>query len=85
MGRGITALIVSLVLLALLAACRTASVQEPTATPFSGGPRLDFDRRSIDFGDVPFEKLQTATFTVKNVGDAPLTLRKVDLKLVQGC
>jgi hypothetical protein len=56
------------------------------AAQYTGGPRLAVDRDFIDFGNVRFEKLVTARFRLRNVGDQPLRLavdRRVEA--IEGC
>lgn len=77
-----------LVGLAVVACASTAGPkveQGKAVQPYAGGPRLALEQRSIDYGKVQFEKQVSASFDVKNVGDAPLTIRNVDVKTVQGC
>lgn len=57
---------------------------KPVAS-YTGGPRLALEQQSIDYGKVQFNQQVQATFTAKNVGSSPLTIRKVDVKAVQGC
>ena len=87
MSRWAMVLSLALLLSTLAAACSPAAAnrQPPTVAPYSGGARLDFDNHLVDFGDVQYDKPLTATFHLKNIGDRPLVLKKVDLKLVQGC
>lgn len=81
------------VLLGLVAACASvaAGSSAPKAQPapkvdaYTGGPRLAFENQSIDFGEVPYQKDVKASFQVKNVGDQKLTVKKTDVKVVQGC
>ena len=82
-------LLVLVVLAGLVAACAGSAGPKvepaPTAARFAGGPRLAVDNRLVDYGDVPFNKEVKATFQVKNVGDQRLTIKKVDVRIVQGC
>jgi hypothetical protein len=62
--------------------------QDPLAAAplHTGGPRLAVDTDTIDFGAVRFEKMVTATFHVKNVGDQTLTLAaNPPVEVVEGC
>ena len=70
----------------LLAGCAGPEVEpgQPVGR-YVGGPRLAFDQRAFDFGDVPYGKEVRATFRLKNVGDQPLSLRRVDIRTVVGC
>jgi hypothetical protein len=56
------------------------------AAQYSSGPRLAVDKDFIDFGTVRFEKLVTARFRLRNVGDQPLRLA-VDprIQAIEGC
>jgi hypothetical protein len=40
----------------------------------SGTPRLVVDRTEIDLGDLPFDQLATAVFTLTNAGDGVLNI-----------
>ena len=57
----------------------------PAVTKHSGGARLAFDNRAVDYGSVAFGQPIEATFRASNVGDKRLAIRKVDVKAVQGC
>jgi hypothetical protein len=76
-------------LVGLLAACAGSSGPRaepaPTVTKFSGGPRLAVDNKVIDYGNVAFNQEVKATYQISNVGDQRLTIRKVDIKTIQGC
>jgi hypothetical protein len=53
---------------------------------FSGGPRLAADTDTIDFGDVRFDKMVTASFRLRNVGDKPLMLASnPPVEVAEGC
>jgi hypothetical protein len=70
----------------LLAALSTACAGKAPFTPsYEGGPRLSFDRRSVDFGEVPAGKKLEATFRMQNVGDEPLVIEKAITRVVEGC
>lgn len=51
------------------------------------GPRIAVDQERIDLGRVAFDKSVRAVFTIKNVGNKPLTIseRQIATKLVEGC
>lgn len=52
----------------------------------SGSPSLKVDKESINFGDVKFNEMVTATFIVSNVGDQTLTIdEKPYIEVVEGC
>jgi len=56
------------------------------APPHVGGPRLATDTDNIDFGTVRFNRMVTATFQLRNVGDAPLTVAaNPAVETVEGC
>jgi hypothetical protein len=78
------------ILLGLVAACASPSsgptvVPAPKVDALSGGPRLAFDSQLIDYGSVPFNRGVKANFQVRNVGDQRLTIKKADVKTVEGC
>jgi hypothetical protein len=89
MRRLVGLVILSLVGFALVACASAAS--GPKIEPgkavgsYSGGPRLALGQRSVDYGKVEFNQQVKASFDVKNVGDRPLTIRKVDVETVEGC
>lgn len=88
MRRVIGFLMVALVGLALVACASAAAPkveQGKAVQPYVGGPRLEFQQRSVDYGKVQFNQTVKATFDAKNVGDKPLTIRKVDVETVAGC
>jgi hypothetical protein len=65
-------------------------LQKPAPVSFAaqqtGGPRLLVDKELIDFGPVQFERIVTARFRLRNVGDQPLRLA-VDprVEAIEGC
>ena len=65
-------------------------LQNPSSASFAaqttGGPRLLVDPERIDFGPVQFERMVTARFRLRNVGDQPLRLA-VDprVEAIEGC
>ena len=88
MRRLIGLAVVVLVGLALGACASNAAPKVEQGKPaqtYAGGPRLALEQRSIDYGKVQFNQQVSAAFDVKNVGDRPLTIQKVDVKTVQGC
>jgi hypothetical protein len=88
MRRLVGLVILSLVGLALVACAGAAGPKiEPAKAigSYSGGPRLALGQRSVDYGKVEFNQQVKASFDVKNVGDRPLTIQKVDVKTVEGC
>ena len=59
---------------------------EVAPVTFKGGPRLEVDRETIDFGAQRFEQWVKAKFTLRNVGDQPLRLASNPAVLVtEGC
>ena len=63
------------------------SSKKPSATPeVTGGPKLNVDRDSIDFGKLPLDIPVKAEFKLKNVGDQPLAIKgEPRVELVKGC
>jgi hypothetical protein len=69
---------------------RSAGPQEfdPNFAPtFTDGPRVEvLPTDVLDYGDVEFNKMVNAVFTVRNVGDEPLVvLGEPQVELIQGC
>lgn len=62
------------------------SVPVSFAAQQSEGPHLAVDKELIDFGPVPFGRMVSARFRVRNVGDLPLRLA-VDprVEAIEGC
>lgn len=56
-----------------------------SVTTHTGGPRLAVDRTFVDEGSVPYERTVAATYRLKNVGDAALTLGKPTVQVLEGC
>ena len=52
---------------------------------FQGGPRAYVAEPVVDFGQVPFNKVVSHTFRLKNVGDKPLKIEDVSVKTLEGC
>jgi hypothetical protein len=53
---------------------------------FSGAPRLVVDRTEIDLGDLPFDQLATAVFTLTNAGNGVLNIiEEPPVEIVKGC
>ncbi|MBC8253499.1 MAG: hypothetical protein H8E35_05665 [Ardenticatenia bacterium] len=60
--------------------------QAPSFTPQANGPRLTVDQDTIDLGVQPLDRYVSATFQVKNVGDATLRIQEEPyVELVEGC
>jgi len=56
------------------------------AAQYQGGARLAIENDFIDFGNVRFEKIVTARFRLRNVGDQPLQLAaNPPVEAVEGC
>ena len=55
-------------------ALASAADAPPSPTPAAGGPRLKFEAIELNLGDVVRGDDAVATFTYKNVGDAPLKI-----------
>jgi len=68
----------------LLAACSGGNGEKVPLT-YKGGPRIAFDRRALDFGNVPVDKPFDAVFQVSNVGDRPLTVTRGINRVLEGC
>lgn len=52
----------------------------------TGAPRLQMDKEKIDVGDVPTEKIVTASFIMTNVGDQMLYItRDPYVEVIEGC
>jgi hypothetical protein len=84
LGFGIALLVL---LTVVLVACGSGPSAEPApkVDSYTGGPRLALDNRSLDYGDAAYNQEVKATFSLKNVGDQPLLIEKVDVKALQGC
>ncbi len=66
----------------------TPPINHPGASPiakFSGGPRLSFDKDSVDLGEVPLDIPINYAFRFKNVGNAPLNIVDTQSKALVGC
>lgn len=51
-----------------------------------GTPNLVVDQTSIDFGDVPVNKMVKASFKLSNTGDGPLTISHPPVpEVLEGC
>jgi len=57
----------------------------PGGEPFRGGPRAYLPVQSVDLGRVPFNKVVSGAFDLKNVGDATLRIEDVQIKVLEGC
>ena len=69
-------------LVALLAGSLGVSAQDPTPTPATGtppkgAPRLVVEETTYDWGQLLKGQATEHTFTVRNEGDAPLLIEKV--------
>ncbi len=72
-----------LVALALLVA--TAACQQAPTPAFRGGPRLSIEPPSLDLGRLPTATPTEASFTLRNIGDAPLEIERAFTRVVEGC
>ncbi len=68
------------VLLVGILSCASAPAAE-----FSGGPRISFDKDSVDLGKVPLDIPINYAFRFKNVGNAPLNIINTSAKVLVGC
>ncbi len=50
-----------------------------------GGPSIDFPVTEVDFGQVPLNTEASYAFEFSNVGDAPLQIEDVQVKMLEGC
>ncbi|MDP3063411.1 MAG: hypothetical protein Q8O40_09420 [Chloroflexota bacterium] len=75
--------ILALAALAVLAAC--GGGDQKATTTYKGGPRISFDRRALEFGDVPVDKPFDAVYQVSNVGDQPLVVTQTINRVLEGC
>lgn len=53
--------------------------------PFRGGPRLHLPIAEVDFGQVPLMTPVSYSFDLMNVGDTPLTIADVNVRMLEGC
>ena len=53
--------------------------------PFEGGARLYLPVQGVDLGQVPFHSVVSHAFDLTNVGDAPLTVDDIQVKMLEGC
>lgn len=86
----------ALLTLAIIAGCgdqksdtATASADQKTETaialPADSGGRLQIAETSYDFGSVPVDQKVEHSFTIRNTGNGPLSLGKLDVKRLEGC
>lgn len=55
-------------------------------TNTGASPRISVDQEQVDFGDVKFNKMVTASFKVTNNGGQPLKFTKQPyIELIEGC
>lgn len=88
----LTAVAVALVVTRGDAKDQTAGSHRPPVAPatwsaeaFTGGPRLAVDKTSVDEGSVAYGHEVQASFRLRNVGDAPVTLGAAEVKTLEGC
>lgn len=49
------------------------------------GPAIDFPVTEVDFGQIPLDTPVSYAFEFANVGDAPLQIEDVQVKILEGC
>lgn len=74
-----------LVVLALALLLPLAGCSQPPEPAFRGGARLSVEPTSVDFGTVAAGTKVKTAFTLRNVGDAPLSIEKALTRVVEGC
>ncbi|MDP2727373.1 MAG: hypothetical protein Q8P59_07490 [Dehalococcoidia bacterium] len=80
--------ILPLAMIMVLAAAACEEESPPASNPAPGsasGARISVDPDTVDFGQVPLDKEVRYVFNVKNVGTDTLTLRGVQIRVVEGC
>ena len=84
------------VIVAILAANLFATAPKPAPVTESGpgghdvpatsaGPDIHFATTGVDFGHVPLGKEVGYAFSFANVGDAPLRVQDVRVRVLEGC
>jgi hypothetical protein len=78
---------VGVVLIAFVVIQAASNNAAPPAAPqVTGGPALQVDKESLDFGDVKLGQTVEAKFEVTNVGDQPLRFTKRPyVEVFEGC
>lgn len=56
-----------------------------TTSNESGTPKLELDKKQIDFGDQHFGNTVTATFKLTNAGTATLRFQQPTIEVKEGC
>jgi len=56
-----------------------------TAEPYTGGARLFLPATEVDLGQIPLMRKVSYSFDLENVGDAPLVISDVGVKMLEGC
>jgi len=69
----------------MLAAVALSACGQSNPIPTQGQPRLSFTQDSVDVGKIPPGVALDYTFHFKNVGDAPLALKSVSARALEGC
>ena len=64
------------VLMILVVGLSGLSAQE-AANPAPAGPRLEFESKEIDLGDLDRGQVVTARFAARNVSDQPVRIQRV--------
>ncbi|MBI2863150.1 MAG: hypothetical protein HYX94_01125 [Chloroflexi bacterium] len=49
------------------------------------GPRLTINAEAVDFGEIPYSQAIALSFTIKNVGAAPVSLGPAFIRVKEGC
>jgi len=76
----------AIVVVVAIVAAMTGNRRESFEPEVTGAPRAELDQTSIDHGSLRFEQPVESVFTVRNVGDQPLTiLSEPRVELLQGC
>ena len=65
-----------IVLLILVVGLAGFSAQE-AANPAPAGPRLEFESKEIDLGDLDRGQVVTARFAARNISDQPVRIQRV--------
>jgi hypothetical protein len=72
--------------LGAIALLTIASACQPAPTPvFQGGPRLGIEPIKLDLGRMPTATRSETSFTLCNIGDAPLSINRTFTRVVEGC
>ena len=69
----------------MLAAVALSACGQSNTIQTQGQPRLSFTQDSVDLGKIPPGVAMDYTFHLKNVGDAPLVIKNVSARALEGC